>query len=395
MSEQLRASEKRLLEAQKMEALGILAGGVAHDFNNILAAILCSADVLLHDLRRLPNSGELPEIVFELQTAAQRGTDLVRQILTFSRHAKKRRATLDPAETMQESIDLLKKICPANIDIRLSIQSHPFVLADATQLQQVLMNLGTNSFHALENTKGFVSFELNGVVIDAATAQTKVGLRGGSYAQIRVTDDGSGMDADTLEHLFEPFFTTKHDGKGTGLGMSVVRGIVTAHEGSIRVQSTMGQGTTVDLWFPAVPGVVNMVEGKKAIILQGKSEHVLVIDDEVSLARIFGRVLQSIGYRVTVETDSAKALEIIQKDSSSFNVALIDLHMPPPGGIEVAQRLHELRPDLPIFIMSGFSDALGGTLPPDSGIVGILQKPVTRETLATELRRALDSVATT
>lgn len=380
----------QLLQAQKMEALGVLAGGVAHDFNNILAAILCSSDVLLHDLRNNSNAGEMPEIVSELQSAAQRGADLVRQILTFSRSANKRRVPLDPASAIQETLVLLRKRCPTNIDIQVTIRSHPLVFADATQMQQVLTNLCTNAFYAIENAKGIVSIELEGVTIDDTFAQTVASLREGAYAHIRVTDNGSGMDAHTLEHIFEPFFTTKGAGSGTGLGMAVVHGIVMAHEGAIRVQSTAGQGTTIDLWFPAVPGVAHARGSPKPGVMPGKGEHVFVVDDEVGLARIFGRLLQGIGYRVTVQTESTKALELFQTDPSLFHVALIDLHMPHPGGIEVAHRLHELRPDLPIFIMSGYSDALGDALPKELGVVGILQKPVTRETLATELRKVLD-----
>lgn len=229
----------QLLEAQKMEALGILAGGVAHDFNNILAAILCNAEVLLHDLRRCPNAGEMPEIVYELQSAAQRGTDLVRQILTFSRRANKPAVPEEPktGET---------------------------------------------------NTNGY----------------------------------------------------------------------------------------------------------QKAGVSFGRGEHVLIVDDETALARMFGRLLQGIGYQVTVQTESIKALEIFELDPSSFHVVLVDLHMPQPGGIEVAQRIRESRPDVPIFIMSGFSDSIENALTKDLGTVGILQKPITRETLAKELRRVLDSPAT-
>ncbi len=387
------AERHRLLQVQKMDALGILAGGVAHDFNNIFAAILCSAEVLLHDFRRNSNAGEMPEVVFELQTAALRGADLVRQILTFSRSADKHRAPLDTASTIQETIGLLRKTCPANVNIRLVLRSYPLILANASQLQQVLTNICTNAFQAIDNATGTVSLEVDAVTIDATFAQTIAGLRKGAYAHIRVTDDGPGMDAHTLEHIFEPFFT-KGAGKGVGLGMAIVHGIVLAHNGIIRVQSITGQGTTVDLWFPRVVGEAKTSTNQKASVMHGKGEHVLIVDDEVGLARIFGRLLQGIGYRVTVQTESAKALQVFEQDPSSFDVVLVDLHMPPPGGIEVAQRIHELRPELPIFMMSGFSDMLGNTLPKDLRIAAILQKPVTRETLANELRRVLDHPVT-
>ena len=383
------------LQAQKMEAFGTLAGGVAHDFNNILSAIMCSADVLLHDLRRSPHAGEMPEIVFELQMAAQRGADLVRQIQTFSRRGNNRRAALDIASAMQETIDSLRKNCPAHVDIRMDIRANPWVFADAVQMQQLLTNLYTNRFQTLTDAKGIVSFELDSVAIDATFAQTVEGLREGRYAHIRVTDNGPGMDAETMEHIFEPFFTNKSTGRGTGLGMAVVQGIVIAHDGTIHVQSAMGGGTTVDVWFPAVRGETHTNGLQKASVVHGAGEHILIVDDEAGLARIFGRLLQGIGYQVTVQTESTKALEIFEKDPSSFHAVLVDLNMPPPGGIEVAQRVHALRPNLPICIMSGYSDGLGITLPNDLGIVAILQKPITRETLAKELRRVLDLPTTT
>lgn len=380
----------QLLQAQKLEALGILAGGVAHDFNNILAAILCSADVLLGDLRRLPSAGEMPEIVFEMQLAAQRGADLVQQILTFSRRANQRRTPIKMAGALRETLGLLQKTCPANIDLRMVIRSSPAVIADATQIQQVLMNLGTNAFHALGTTTGTVSFELDTVHVDAALADSVANLRPGTYAYVRVVDDGEGMDAHTLEHIFEPFFTTKSTGKGTGLGMAVVHGIVMAHEGAIRVKSTVTEGSTVELWLPLSLEKTETDNSAKSDVPRGNGEHVFIVDDEEGLARIFGRLLRSLGYQATVQTNSADAVKLFEQNPSIYHIALIDLHMPPPGGLDVAKRLHAMCPDLPIFIMSGYSEALGDTSPASMGVAGILQKPVTRETLAKELRNTLD-----
>lgn len=382
--------QAQLNQAQKMEALGILAGGVAHDFNNILAAILCSADVLLHDLRRLPNTGEMPAIVFELQLAAQRGADLVQQILTFSRRANQRRTLVKLGTILEENLGVLQKACPANVELRVSLRSNPLVSADSLQIQQVSTNICMNAFHALENKKGVVHIELDTQNIDAVFAKSVSGLHEGAYARIRITDDGMGMDAHTLEHVFDPFFTTRSAGRGTGLGMAVVHGIVVAHEGAIRIQSTPGRGTIVDIWLSVAPEGTNKDVLPKNDASRGNDEHILIVDDEQNLARVFGRLLQSLGYRVTIQTQSAQAIEFFKENSTAFHVALVDLHMPPPGGIEVAKRFHELRPDMPIFIMSGYSDALGDNPPTDSGIAGILQKPITRDVLTTELRRVLD-----
>lgn len=384
----------QLLQAQKLEALGILAGGVAHDFNNILAAILCSADVLLNDLRRLPSAGEMPEVVFEIQLAAHRGADLVQQILTFSRRAHQRRTPIKMAIALRDTLGLLQKTCPANVDLRSVIHSNPTVTADMTQMQQVLTNLGTNAIQAVGTTTGTVSFDLDTVQIDAVFAEAVNHLRPGPYAYVRVVDNGEGMDAHTLEHIFEPFFTTKGAGKGTGLGMAVVHGIVLAHEGAIRVQSTERNGTTVELWLPLCLDKTEEISSAKPEVHRGKGEHVFIVDDEEGLARIFGRLLRSLGYQVTVQTNSADAVKLFEQNPWIYQIALVDLHMPSPGGLDVAERLHALRPDLPIFIMSGYSEALGDTSPATLGVAGILQKPITRETLAAELRNALEPSAT-
>ncbi len=381
----------QLLQAQKMEALGILAGGVAHDFNNILAAILCSADVLMQDLRRIPDAGEMPEIVYELQTATQRGADLVKQILTFSRRASQRRAPIKLSAIAHETLGMLRKTVPANVDIQSTIQTRPTVLADATQIQQVITNLCTNAFHAMEQDGGTLTVDVDSLLVDATLVKEVTGLHEGPYARIRVIDTGPGMDAHTLQHIFEPFFTTKGAGKGTGLGMAVVHGIVSSHEGAIRVQSGLGKGTTIEVWLPAIPSDdTDPAKIKPQPVPRGQSEHIMLVDDEEGLARILGRLLQGIGYKVTAQQDSAAAIELFEKNPEHYQLALIDLHMPAPDGLEVARRMHLVRPELPIFIMSGYSDALGDIPPEELGVVGVLQKPITREVLARELRNALD-----
>jgi PAS domain S-box-containing protein len=381
--------ETQLLQAKKLEALGILAGGVAHDFNNILAAILCSADVLLHDLRQIPNSGEMPEIVFELQTAAQRGADLVRQILTFGRRSQQKFAPLKLTAAIHDCLDSIKKNCPPRIEVHLDVRSAPSILADASQIQQVLLNLCQNAFYSFKGASGNVTIELDSVVIDPAMAQTLGSTREGPHAHLRIRDDGTGMDAHTLEHVFEPFLSGEA-GRGSGLGMAVVHGIVATHDGIIRVQSAVERGTTVDIWIPAVTNESAILPQNKMSRSRGNNEHILIIDDEESLARVFGRLLQGLGYQTTVQTRSANALELFDKDPDVYDAALVDLHMPNPGGLEVAKHLHASRPNLPIFIMSGYSDALSDTPTESLGIVGILQKPVTRDTLVTELRKAFE-----
>lgn len=382
--------EAQLLEAKKLEALGVLAGAVAHDFNNVLAALLCSADVLLQDLRQLPNAGEMPEIVFEMQNAAQRGADLVRQILTFGRRNNQRRAKLKLDTTIEETLALVKKTAPLHIDVRFIVRAKPSILADATQILQALTNLCKNAFYDLEAHSGNVTIELDTIILDAAKAKSIGAPHEGPHAHLRIRDNGPVIDADTLEHITEPLYSTKRTGKGSGLGMAVVHGVVVNHEGAMRVQSTPQLGTIVDIWLPAVPGEKNERTPVKSNVPRGRDEHILIVDDEESLARVFGRLLQSIGYKTTVMTQALKALELFEKNPTIYHAALIDLHMPAVGGVDVAKRIHALRPTMPIFIMSGYSDALGDTPLDSLGVVGILQKPITRDALAKELRTALD-----
>jgi len=385
-----RRLEAQLLQAKKLEALGILAGAVAHDFNNVLAAILCSTDVLLHDLRQLPSAGEMPEIVFEMQHAAHRGADLVRQILSFSHRSHQRRVNLKLAITIEETLELVKKTSPAHVDIRFITHAKPSILADVVQIQQALLNLCKNALYGLEEHSGRISIELNSVNLDATMAKNLGTIQAGRYAHLHIRDNGPIIDPETLEHISEPLYTTKGTGKGGGLGMAVVHGIIMNHEGAIRVQSTAEIGTIVDVWLPAVPGETNERVAVKPSIPRGRDEHILIVDDEESLARVFGRLLQGIGYKTTVHTQPMRALEAFEQDPTIYHAALVDLHMPAIGGLDVATRLHAIRPNLPIFIMSGYSDAIGDTPLDSLGVVGILQKPITRDALALELRTALD-----
>jgi PAS domain S-box-containing protein len=387
---ELKRLNAQLLQAKKMEALGILAGGMAHDFNNILAAITCSTDILLHDLRSLPNSGELPEIAYELQTAAQRASDLIRQIVMFGRQSNQTRIPVKLDRVIHDATETLRKSFPPNVEVRVMTRSSPTVLANAAQMQQIVTNLCTYACQSIEKARGTISVNLDVVTMDAEFAKTIPGLHEGHYARICVSDNGAGMDARTLDHIFEPLSSSESGAKGSGLTMAIVQGIVTAHEGAIRAQSTLGKGTSVEVWLPLTAETQSDKPAQKSASLRGNNEYILIVDDEESLARILGRLLQNLGYQVTVHTQSAAALDFFDKNPNRFDAALIDLHMPRPGGIDVARLIHAKRPDLPIFIMSGFSDALGSTVAEELGIVGILQKPVTRDTLATELRRIFD-----
>ncbi|MGC4118144.1 MAG: PAS domain S-box protein [Myxococcales bacterium] len=379
--------EAQVRQAQKMESLGQLAGGVAHDFNNIVAAIQGNAELL---------AGELPaahpghESLGHVLAACTRAKGLVQQILTFSRRQPGVRAEVDLGLLAEESRKLLRATLPAGVDLRSSVEPAPMVVrADPSQVHQVVLNLVTNSWHALEGRTGRVDLEVRPVTLGAADALRIPGAREGRYVRLTVRDDGVGMDAATLERVFDPFFTTKAPGKGTGLGMSVVHGIVQAHQGAIQVTSAPGRGATVDVYFAAVDAR-QARPAPAAPAPRGQGQHVLVVDDEPALVSVVERVLGRQGYQVTSFTAPPDALEAFQRAPQSFDLVVTDLNMPHFSGIDLAESLLRLRADLPVVLISGH---LTDTLRAEAEMAGVrelLLKPFSAHELSQAVRRQLE-----
>jgi signal transduction histidine kinase len=343
--------EAQLHQAQKMESLGTLAGGIAHDFNNILGAILGNIDLALVDLEPAhPARAALGEI----QQASMRARDLVRQILTFSRRRPQQLENIALKPIVEETFRLLRATLPAGVELRQDLADAPFyVHADATQLQQVLMNLCTNAWHALQGQAGQIVVGLAAADIDAADARSR-GLDAGTYAHLWVRDTGSGMDARTLERVFEPFFTTKSTGQGTGLGLSVVHGIVSAHHGCITVDTLLGQGSTFHVLLPTnSEPLARPADRARTAPGEAHGEHVVYLDDDETVMLVMVRILERAGYRCTGFLDASAALASIRNAPADVDAFITDYNMPGRSGLDVAREAASLRPGLPIAISTG------------------------------------------
>ncbi len=337
-----------------MQAIGTLAGGIAHDFNNILGAILGNAAMALEDVGRdHPAARSLEQI----NRAGRRARALVRQILAFSRRQPQELVTQPLGPVVEEALALMRSTLPAMVALNADLPDQPlFAHIDATQIEQLLMNLCTNAWHAMQGSTGQITVSLERVELDEASA-TRLGLSAGApYARLSVRDCGIGMDKATLARIFEPFYTTKLVGKGTGLGLSVVHGIVGAHKGAIAVDSEPGQGTTFHVYLPLVmpPAPVDEAAATAWLAPHGNGQHVLYIDDDDTMALIVERLLQRSGYRVTTFDDAARAVAAVRAQPDDFALVVTDFNMPAMTGLDVARALIAIRPALPVIISSGY-----------------------------------------
>jgi PAS domain S-box-containing protein len=379
--------EGQLRQAQKMEAIGTLAGGIAHDFNNILDAIIPYTHLAKSDVGDNP---PVQECLDQVLQAAERAKNLVQQILAFSRKQKQERRPIQLQEVVREALKLLRSALPSTIAIQADLQPDaPAILADPTQLHQVIMNLCTNAEHALRGLVGILNLRLSRCEIEEGDPLTDRDLRPGPYLKLTVSDTGRGMDPETLKRAFDPFFTTKAPGEGTGLGLSVVHGIVKEHEGAITVSSQPGRGTTFDIFLPVLDTEAAPSENQPVSVPHGHGEHVLIVDDEPAICSVAQRTLERLGYRVTAHTNPAAALTDFQTRPRAFDLALTDLTMPVMTGVDLALRLLEIRPDLPIVLATGF----GGVWTPESarrlGIRDVILKPIAPHAIAAVVHHAL------
>jgi PAS domain S-box-containing protein len=381
-----RQLEQQVRQAQKMEAIGQLAGGIAHDFNNILGCIVGYAELAMMEV---PNHAEVQEHLQEVLNASQRAKELVLQILTFSRQQEKERKPMKLEPVIKEALKLLHASLPSTIKIRAEIQSDaPTVLADATQIHQIIMNLATNAAHAMK-AEGQWTVKLRTVDVDAPAARAHPDLRAGRYVVLSAADTGCGMDQATMQRMFEPFFTTKGPGEGTGLGLAVVHGIMKSHEGAIMVSSEPGKGTTFQLYFPALDGVATVSIHHPGPIPCGHGERVLFVDDEFHLASLGKKMLERAGYRVTIHTNASEALAAFRADPSGYDLIISDLTMPTLTGADLAGEILRLRPDLPIILATGCGGSMNSDRAQALGIRELLTKPLTARSLTLSVDRAL------
>lgn len=373
--------EARLRQAQKMEAIGTLAGGIAHDFNNILGVMMGYTEM---SLDQTEEGDAQHRRLSEVLAAGRRARDLIRQILTFSRQEEPSRLPLPPLSPIKETVRLLRATLPANVDIRLDLADTGPLLANLSQLQQVIMNLCGNAAHAMKEHGGVLHLSLDAVDLDEDEAAARSLPAPGGYARLRVRDTGHGIPPDILESIFDPFFTTKKPDEGTGMGLALVHGIVTAHGGAVAVQSTVGVGTEFEVLLPlapqpgeeAAPGPDSAHSGSGAA---------LVVDDEAPLAAIMGAMLEKLGYRAVVTASPLDALERFRADPTSWRLLVTDQTMPGMTGTELTRQVRALRPDLPVVLCSGFSEGLGRDAAQEAGVSVMLAKPLLRADLAAAL----------
>jgi PAS domain S-box-containing protein len=381
-----RELEGQLRQAQKLEAVGTLAGGIAHDINNVFGAILGFADLIATE----PQTDQAQSDLRELAVAVGRGRDIVRRILQFSR---KQDLSLRPVELgseLRETLQLLRRTLPKSVDLQISVpEGLPQIRADLTSLHQVIVNLATNASHALPHG-GTLSITASETEVSSGDAVLVPGLKTGRYVVLEVADDGAGMDRETLARAFEPFFTTKRQGEGTGLGLSMVRTLLQAHGGAVSLSSEPGLGTQARCWFPAIERQEKPTEVAEAEIPRGRGEQILVVDDEPVLLQLAVRNLTALGYQVRGTGDPQEALRWIAEDAGGLRLLVTDYAMPKMNGLELAAAAHALRPGLPILMETGYaSNAPRGELQ-RAGIRALLAKPATARERALALRDALD-----
>ncbi len=385
--------EAQYRQAQKMEAIGTLAGGIAHDFNNILTPIFGYAQLI--QIEAEPGS-QLEENIDQILHSSELAKELVQQILTFSRERQHEMQPLRIAPVIKESMKLLRASIPSTIEIKLKLDENcGNIMADPTQIHQVIMNICTNAYHAMEQSGGILAVTLRQTMLDDFTAMMKGNLAAGDYIELQISDTGSGMDLETRERIFEPFFTTKEEGKGTGMGLSVVHGIVKEHKGAIFAYSEPGAGSTFTVYFPIVSGddapASPLVHSSEKKILFGGDEHILALDDEPAIVDLERRFLEKAGYRVTGFTDAPQALETFLENPEIYDLVITDMTMPELSGLEFAEQLTGIRPDLPVILCTGHSRANMDELQNCTAITRYLGKPINLNELTKVVREALDN----
>jgi len=382
-----RQIEEKLRQGQKMEAIGTLAGGIAHDFNNILGAMSGYAYLLEGDIE---GNRAAQESVTEILKAVNRAKDLVQQILTFSRQRESVRLVIRLDTVIKEAMKFLRASLPAHIQFNVQFGDEaPTVLANPTQIYQVVLNLATNALHAMEGRGGVLTLKLEAFLPDRNFLLAHPEFQVIPYARLTVADTGHGMDAKTLERIFEPFFTTKPVGKGTGLGLAVVHGIIKDHDGLITVDSQVGLGTAFCLYFPAKTSDTVLAEATQVQMPEGNGETILVVDDEAALANILQKLLHRLNYQVAITSSSIEALDWVRQNPGQFDLVITDLTMPEMNGVALAEQIRRIRPEMPIILVSGYSGSISEDSLRQAGIQELIDKPVPPHTLAEAVHRAL------
>ncbi len=377
--------ESKLQHAQKMEAIGTLAGGIAHDFNNILGSIVLNTELALDDVEK---GGEAEYSLEQVLNASQRAKDLVEQILTFSRNAEVTRKPLNIKVIVKETIRMLRAMLPSTIVIRPIVADDlGTILANPTQIQQLIINLCTNAAHAMSEKGGPLEIRLENTTADSISPEA-ADLREGEYVRLTVADSGHGMTPEFKERIFDPFFTTKRIGEGTGLGLSVVHGIVINHEGTIQVDSQPGKGTRFNVFFPIIKDDAPPLEKSRKQAPTG-NKRILFADDEAALLDATQRMLERLGYHVTCVQNGGDAFKIFEGNPDDFDLVITDMTMPFMTGVELAEAILRLRPNVPIILCTGFNERITPEIAKSIGIREYMTKPYALQEMAETIQQVL------
>jgi signal transduction histidine kinase/ActR/RegA family two-component response regulator len=382
-------SERQLQQVMKLQAIGTLAGGISHDFNNILFPIIGYTELTMDDI---PADSQAKQNLEEILKAANRAKELVQQILTFSRQGGQERKPLKIQFLIKEALKLLRATIPSTIDIEYDISDEcGSIMGDPTQIHQVIMNLCTNAYHAMQQTGGKLTVSLKEVDISYEKSVERVGMKVGRHLELMVKDSGHGMEPEVLERIFEPYYTTKEQGKGTGLGLSVIHGIIKNHGGDISVASRPGMGTAFTIYLPVIDDIDIDIEPVEAAAAPQGNERILLIDDEKTIIDIEQQILERLGYKVTPKTDSQEALDEFTALPEKFDLVITAMTMPKMTGDQLARKMMDIKPDIPVILCTGYSEAITEEKALAMGIDRFIMKPIVKDELANTIRTVLDT----
>jgi signal transduction histidine kinase len=379
--------KQNIAQNEKLQAIGTLAGGIAHDFNNLLTPILGYVEILMNDHTKNDLNRNY---LLQIQTAATRARELSKQILTFSKQNSQETKPIQCQDIILEATKLLRASIPKSIEIIHNIDRNcGTIIGDPIKIHQIIINLGTNAFHAMEQKGGELTISLRQIEFSSSNCSF-LGIEPGDYALISVSDTGAGMSEKTQKRIFEPYFTTKKKEQGTGLGLSVTHGIVQNHNGYIQVDSTLGKGTTIKIYFPITKHIFFEEKISPLKTMQQGNEHILIVDDEPQVTEVETLMLERLGYKVTSFTNSIEALEVFKLNPAIFDIIITDLTMPHMSGRELAKKIYNIRP-IPIILCTGFNEVMSAQKAADLGIKKIVLKPLNMQEISITIRKALNT----
>ena len=378
--------QKQLIQAHKMESFGHLAGGIAHDFNNILSAIIGFTELALDGAE---NGSSIEEDLQEIYAAGKRAKDLVNQVLAFARQSDEMIQPIQIARVSNEVLKLIRSTTPSNIKIKQDFNTDSFVMGNSIQIHQIIMNLCTNAVHAMESKGGVLKISLTDITVDETLEFASLGLKPGCYTKMTVSDTGTGIPQEIMGSIFDPYFTTKAIGEGTGMGLSMIYGIVENSGGKITVQSKLDSGTVFAIYLPVTNKCLPQQTFTPSALPTG-NERILFVDDEITIVKMGGQIIERLGYSVTTSTNSMEALDLFRSNPAHFDLVITDMTMPTMTGDQLAKELMNIKPDLSVMLLTGYSKKITKETAMQIGVKAFAYKPIVKEELAKTIRKVLD-----